>query len=466
MAKEEIKTGKAGEFGTGSMAKLIIRQALPLTLSQLAQLVYNITDRIYIGHIPGAGLAPLTGLGLTFPIVSMISAFTLLFGQGGAPLFSISRGEGNKEKASRIQGNSFVMLLAASVILTLFGYIFMRPILYALGASDNSYIYASQYLKIYFIGTIFSMIATGLNFYITAQGYPKTAMVTVLSGAFLNIALDPLFIFVLKLGIRGAALATVISQAVSAVWVLRFLLSDKALIPIRRSSLKLDLGICSGIISMGFTGFVMEITNCATQIVCNRTLRAYGDINGDLYITIMTIVSSVRSIMGVAVNGITAGAQPVLGYNYGARKYDRVRSGIKTMSLFGFVYTAVCWLIIFIFPGFFIGLFSNDTAANAVAVPYLHIFFMAYVFMSLQYSGQSTFMSLGKAPQAIFFSLLRKALLVIPLTLILPLILKDPISGVFWAEPISNVIGGSASFFTMFFTVYRRLGKEDPLTSK
>lgn len=466
MAKEDIRNTRAGEFGTGSMAKLIVRQALPLTLSQLAQLVYNITDRIYIGHIPGEGLAPLTGLGLTFPIVSMISAFTLLFGQGGAPLFSISRGEGNNDKASKILGNSFVMLIIASVLLTLSGYIFMRPILYALGASDTSYIYASQYLKIYYLGTLFSMIATGLNFYITAQGFPKTAMVTVLSGAILNIALDPVFIFGLRLGIRGAALATILSQALSAFRVMRFLLSNKALIPIKKSSLKPDPRICLRIISMGFTGFVMEITNSATQIVCNRTLRAYGGSDGDLYITIMTIVSSVRSIMGVAVNGITAGAQPVLGFNYGAKKYDRVRSGIKTMSLFGFVYTAVCWLIIFIFPGFFIGLFSTDQAANAVAVPYLHIFFMAYVFMSLQYSGQSTFMSLGKAPQAIFFSLLRKALLVIPLTLILPLILKDPISGVFWAEPISNIIGGSASFFTMYFTLYRKFGKEIPAISK
>ena len=452
---------KAGDFGTGSMAKLIAKQALPLTLSQLAQLLYNIIDRVYIGRIPGAGTTALTGLGLTFPIVSIISAFTLLFGQGGAPLFSIARGEDKKDKASRILGNSFIMLLIASFVLTLTGYIFMRPIIYAFGASDNSYVYASQYLKIYLIGTVFSMLATGLNFYITAQGFPKTSMITVMSGAILNIILDPIFIFGLKLGIKGAAFATVISQFVSAVWVLRFLFGKKAIIPLRRSSMKLHAPTCGKIISVGFTGFVMEITNSATQIVCNRTLKAYGGEMSDLYITIMTIVSSVRSIMGVAVNGITAGSQPVLGFNYGAKKYDRVRSGIKAMSLFGFVYTAVCWFIIFLFPKFFIGLFCDDPVACKVAVPYLHIFFMAYVFMSLQYSGQSTFMSLGKAPQAIFFSLLRKALLVIPLTLILPHFLKDPISGVFWAEPISNILGGSASFFTMYFTLYRKFGKED-----
>ena len=460
MEKEGSTKVRAGDFGTGSMAKLIAKQALPLTLSQLAQLLYNIIDRMYIGRIPGAGTTALTGLGLTFPVVSIIAAFTLLFGQGGAPLFSIARGEGNKDKASRILGNSFVMLTIAAFILTLSGYIFMRPIVYAFGASDNSYYYASQYLQIYLIGTIFSMLATGLNFYITAQGFPKTSMITVMSGAIINIILDPIFIFGLNLGIKGAALATIISQFISAAWVLRFLFGKKAIIPIKRSSMKLHAPTCFKIISVGFTGFVMEITNSATQIVCNRTLRYYGGGQQDLYIAIMTIVSSVRSIIGVAVNGITAGSQPVLGFNYGAKKYDRVRNGIKTMSLFGFVYTAVCWLIIFLFPGFFIGLFSTDAVANKIAVPYLHIFFMAYVFMSLQYSGQSTFMSLGKAPQAIFFSLLRKALLVIPLTLILPKFLDDPISGVFWAEPISNILGGSASFFTMYFTLYRKFDKE------
>ncbi len=453
-------SGKNGDFGKGSVALLITKQALPLTASQLAQLVYSITDRIYIGHIPGEGSLPLTGLGLTFPVVSIISAFTLLFGQGGAPLFSISRGEGNDKKASDILYNSFLMLVIAALILTVSGYIFMKPLLYALGASDESYPYAASYLHIYLLGTLFTMLATGLNFYITAQGFPKTAMVTVLSGAFLNMLLDPLFIFVFGMGIRGAATATIISQLASCIWVLIFLTGKKALISLRDKDHAFSPSVCRKIVTIGFTGFVMEITNAATQIVCNRTLRRYGKDQSDTYIMIMAIISSVRSVMSVAVNGITSGAQPVIGFNYGARKYDRVKKGIRTMAVFGFIYTAFAWLIIFLFPGFFISLFSKDADANALAVPYLHIFFMAYVFMSLQFAGQSTFMSLGKAPQAIFFSLLRKALLVIPLTIILPMYLSDPISGVFWAEPVSNIIGGSASFFTMYFTVYRRLGKK------
>lgn len=457
---KETALKRNGDFGQGPVALLIAKQALPLTASQLAQLVYSLTDRIYIGHIGGNDTTPLTGLGLTFPIVSIITAFTLLFGQGGAPLFSIARGEGNNKKASDILYNSFMMLVMAAAVLTLSGYIFMKPLLYQLGASDASYPYAASYLNIYLLGTIFTMLATGLNFYITAQGFPKTAMITVLSGAFLNMALDPLFIFAFGMGIKGAATATIISQFASCVWVLLFLTGKKALVPLKFKGRSLNLHTCGKIISMGFTGFVMEITNAATQIVCNKTLVKYGKEQSDTYIMIMTIISSVRSVMSVAVNGITSGAQPVIGFNYGAKKYDRVKKGIRTMAIFGFVYTAVAWLIIFLFPGFFISLFSKDAQANAMAVPYLHIFFMAYVFMSLQFAGQSTFMSLGKAPQAIFFSLLRKALLVIPLTIILPMYLADPISGVFWAEPVSNIIGGSASFFTMFFTVYRKLGKE------
>lgn len=459
MSKDKSKL-RNGDFGHGSVALLITKQALPLTASQLAQLVYSITDRIYIGHIPGEGSASLTGLGLTFPVVSIISAFTLLFGQGGAPLFSISRGEGNDKKASDILYNSFLMLLIGAFLLTASGYIFMKPLLYALGASDASYPYAASYLNIYLIGTLFTMLATGLNFYITAQGFPKTAMVTVLSGAFLNMLLDPLFIFVFGMGIRGAAAATVISQLASCIWVLIFLTGSRTIISLKDKKHSFSLRLCLNIITIGFTGFVMEITNAATQIVCNRTLRKYGQELSDTYIMIMAIISSVRSIMGVAVSGITSGAQPVIGFNYGAKLYDRVKKGIRTMALFGFVYTAFAWLMVFLFPDFFINLFSKDPSANVMAVKYLHIFFMAYVFMSLQFAGQSTFMALGKAPQAIFFSLLRKALLVIPLTLILPLYLSDPISGVFWAEPISNIVGGTASFVTMYFTVYRKLGKK------
>lgn len=455
-----MSNSKGNDFGKGSVAGLIIKQALPLSVSQLVQLLYNIVDRIYIGHIAGDDLTPLTGLGLTLPIVSIILAFTLLLGQGGAPHFSIYRGKGDDNTAAKLLGNSFTLLLCGSVILTLLAYIFMKPLLFALGASDASYIYARDYLSIYLIGTVFQMLATGLNFFIPAEGFPKTSMFNVIVGTILNLILDPLFIFVFKFGIKGAAIATVISQFVSFILVMYFLTRGKAIIKLSKENMRLIPSIVKLIVTMGFTGFVMEFTNSATQIVCNRTLKAYSGNDSDLYITIMTIVNSVRAIMGVAVTGITSGAQPVMGFNYGAKKYDRVKAGIRWSFIFALSYTAFAWLVVFLFPGFFIGLFSDNMEANAIAIPYLHIFFMAYVFMSLQFSGQSTFMALGKAKQAIFFSLFRKAILVIPLTIILPMFLSDPIKGVFMAEPVSNVIGGAASFFTMFFTIYLTLGKD------
>ena len=453
---------KENDFGHGSMSSIIIRQALPLTLSQLAALLYTIVDRIFIGHIKDVGFDCLTGIGLTLPFVTIINAFTCLFGQGGSPVFSIARGHGDGKKAGKVMHNSFLLLLSCAVVLTLLSQVFMKPLLYAFGAGDNSYGYAADYLRIYLCGTVFTMFATGMNYYISAQGFPQMAMITVFSGAAINMILDPIFIFALDMGIRGAAVATVISQAISASWVLVFLTGKRPAIRLHPWHIKPDRKICGSIIAIGFTGFIMEITNSISQIVCNRTLRQYG---GEDYVGIMTIVNSVRAMLGVAVTGITMGAQPVLGYNYGARKYDRVRSGIVATSLFAFAYTLVVWILIILFPSFFIGLFSDDADLNKKAVTYLHIYFMAYVFMSLQYSGQSTFMALGMAKRAICFSIFRKIVLVVPLTLILPLFLRDSVSGVFWAEPVSNIIGGGASFLTMYLTVFRRLkGKKTELS--
>jgi len=442
-------------FGEGSVPRIILSQAIPLTASQLASLLYNIVDRIYIGHIPEVGKDALTGLGLTFPLITLISAFTLLAGQGGSPVFSMSRGAGNDRKAKKVLDNSFIMLSVLSVILTAVSLIFKKPIIYALGGSDITYPYAESYLNIYLWGTFMLMISTGLNYYISAQGFPVQAMITTLAGAVINTVLDPIFIFGLGMGIKGAAIATLISQAVSFVWVLSFLMGPKSIIRLRLNRLEFSPRICLEIISIGFTGFVMEFTNSAVQMVCNRQLKIYG---GDIYVGIMTIVNSVRAIMALAINGITSGAQPVLGFNYGAAKYDRVKTGIRFTFIIATAYTAAVWLIVFLFPGVFIGMFSDDAALNSIAVPYLHIYFMAYVFMAFQYSGQSTFMSLGKVKRAIFFSIFRKLILVVPLTLLLPLVMTPSIKGVFWAEPISNIVGGSASFLAMYFTLYRRLG--------
>lgn len=458
MASSGINKSKEIDFGSGKMSSIILRQALPLTASQLAALLYNIVDRIFIGHISDVGFDALTGIGLTFPIVIIINAFTLLFGQGGSPVFSIARGAGNTNKATKVLHSSFILLFCSSIILTLVGLIFMKPILYLFGADDVTYIFASDYLKIYLWGTMFYMISIGLNFYISAQGFPRIAMITTLAGSAINIALDPIFIFALGLGIKGAAIATLISQAFSAIWVLKFLTSNTPQIRLTRNNMRLDSGASHEIIGMGLTGFIMEITNSINQIVCNRTLSEYG---GKTYIGIMTICNSVRSLLGVAITGIISGAQPVVGYNYGAQNYKRVKSGIVVTSLYAFSYTLVVWIMVVLFPGFFIGLFSDDAEITSLAVRYLNIYFMAYVFMSFQHSGQSTFMALGKAKQAIFFSIFRKLILVVPLTILLPRLMTDSVAGVFAAEPISNIVGGLASFLTMYFTLYRKLGNKD-----
>ncbi|MBP5262479.1 MAG: MATE family efflux transporter [Clostridiales bacterium] len=450
-----LHTRSHKDFGTGSIPRIILSQALPLTASQLASLLYNIVDRIYIGHIPEAGKDALTGLGLTFPIITLISAFTLLAGQGGSPLFSMARGAGNDRKAKKVLDNSFIMLTFLGIILTAVSLLFKKPIIYALGGSDVTYPYAESYLNIYLWGTIMLMISTGLNYYISAQGFPVQAMITTLAGAVINTILDPVFIFGLKMGIAGAAVATLISQSVSFVWVLSFLMGPKSIIRLRIRSLEFSPGICLEILSVGFTGFVMEFTNSAVQMVCNRQLKIIG---GDIYVGIMTIVNSVRAIMALAVNGITAGAQPVLGFNYGAARYDRVKQCIRFTFVIASGYTALAWLVVFLFPKIFIGMFSDDAALNSIAVPYLHIYFMAYIFMAFQYSGQSTFMALGKVKRAIFFSIFRKLILVVPLTLLLPLFMDPPVTGIFWAEPVSNIVGGSASFLAMYFTLYRKLG--------
>lgn len=448
---------KHKDFGSGSIPRIVLSQAIPLTASQFATLLYSIVDRVFIGHIPDVGTNALTGLGLTFPLISIISAFTLLCGHGGSPVFSMARGAGNDKKAAKVLSNSFIMLVAASVLLTALFMIFKRPLLYALGGSDATYPYARDYLNIYLWGTIFLMLSTGLNYYISAQGYPVQAMITTLSGAVINTALDPVFIFALGMGIRGAATATIISQAISCIWVMVFLTGRKSEIKLDFRNISFSPKICLEIVSIGFTGFVMEATNSAVQMVMNRQLKLNG---GDVYVGVMTIVNSVRAIMALAVNGITSGSQPVLGFNYGAGKYDRVKQCIRVTFIMATCYTALAWLFVFLFPEFFIGMFSTDQVLNATAVPYLHIYFMAYVFMAFQFSGQSTFMALGKAGRSIFFSIFRKVVLVIPLAFILPYFITPPVAGIFWAEPVSNIIGGSASFCAMYFTLYRRLGKE------
>ncbi len=445
----------ANDFSKGSVKKNIISQAIPLVLAQITQLLYNVVDRIYIGHLPVADSMALTGIGLVFPITTLIAAFTNLFGMGGTPLFAIARGARDDEKARKILGNTFSLLLISSVVLLGACYIFREPVLFLFGASENSYVYADDYLKIYLVGTPFLMLSTGLNGFINAQGFPKIGMLTTAIGAVLNLALDPLFIFAFDMGVKGAAIATVISQIVSAVWVLKFLTGKKALLKIERKYMKIDPRLVGKITTLGLSAFIVQATNCAVQVVCNATLKTVG---GDLYVGIMTVINSVRDILHLPVQGITHGAQPVLSFNYGACEFDRVKQGIKFMAFLGIVYTAIAWIFVLLAPKLLISAFTDDLMMIEKGVPALHIYFFGFIFMAFQFTGQSTFQALGYSKRAIFFSLLRKAIIVIPLTIFLPQI-GFGIDGVFLAEPISNAIGGLACFTTMYFTVYRRLGK-------
>ena len=442
------------DFSQGRVWKRIVAQAVPLTLAQLVQLLYNIVDRIYIGHMPGAGSAALTGVGLTFPVVTLIAAFTALFSSGGTPLFSIARGAGEEAKARRIMGCVFTMLTITSLALTALCLLLRRPIMFLFGASEASYVYADAYLKIYLLGTPMTMLATGLNGFINAQGFPRVGMLTTVIGAALNLVLDPLFIFVFDMGVSGAALATIISQAVSCVWVLRFLAGRRVPLRLAREHLYVDPVIAKKVLSLGASGFFMQGTNCLVQVVCNATLHAFG---GDLYVGVMTVINSVRSVLELPTYGLNSGAQPVMGFNYGAKQYGRVKEAIRFTALCGTCYNVLAWLLILRFPEPLMRVFTSDAALIESGREALHVYFFGFFFMSFQFAGQTVFQALGFARYAVFFSLLRKAVIVVPLSLLLPR-LGLGVTGVFLAEPISNLLGGLASFTTMYFTVYRKLG--------
>lgn len=446
------------DFSKGSLYKHILSLAVPMVLAQLVQLLYNIVDRIYIGHLPGVSSLALTGLGLTFPVITLVSAFTNLFGMGGTPLFSIARGEGAGERAEQILGNTAGLLFGSAFLLMAVCYVLMEPILYLFGASDATYPFAAAYLQIYLIGTPFVMLGTGLNGFISAQGFGTTGMVTVLVGAVANIILDPVFIFVLDMGIEGAAAATVLSQLLSAVWVLRFLTGRRALQKIRRRFLRPRWAVVRKILGMGTAGFVMSASNGLMQVACNTTLRTFG---GDVYVGVMTVVNSVRDVTFLPGQGFANATQPVIGYNFGAGAYDRVKKCIRFLSAASVLYMVIVWLVIFLFPETLMGIFTDDPLLIEKGAPALHTYFFGAFLMSMQMAGQSTFVGLGLSKQAVFFSLLRKVFIVVPLTLLLPYVGGLGTNGVFLAEPVSNLIGGTACYVTMLITVRKKLGKKE-----
>ena len=435
------------------MARNILQMALPMTVAQLINILYNIVDRMYLGRLPGH--LSLTGLGLCLPIISILMGFANLCGMGGAPLCSIHRGKGENEEAERILGNSFTLLLLFGGGLTVFCLAFRRPILYLFGASDLTFPYANDYLTIYLLGTLFVMIGLGMNPFINAQGFSRMGMMTVALGAAVNIVLDPIFIFALDMGVRGAALATVLAQGCSALWVLKFLTGRRALLRLRWNTLRLQAARVRRILALGTSGFVMSMTNSLVQVLCNASLQHYG---GDLYVGVMTVINSIREVVSMPVQGITNGCQPVLGYNYGAGEYERVRRGIRFTTVLTVGYSVAAWALVMAVPELLIRIFNDEPELIAAGSPAFRLYFAAFFCMSFQFIGQSVFVGLGRSRSAVFFSLLRKAFIVAPLTLLLPG-LGMGVDGVFAAEPVSNVLGGLACLLTMYITVYRRLGR-------
>lgn len=446
------------DFSKGSIIGCIMSMAIPTTVAQCVQVLYNIVDRMYLGHMMGGSSLALTGVGLTFPIIMLITAFANLYGQGGGPLCSIYRGQGDLNTARRIMNNCFVLEIVTGAALMAFFYIFMKPILYTFGASDETWPYACAYLQIYLLGTIFNMLSLGLNSFINAQGFGKVGMVTTVAGCIINLILDPIFIFALNMGVRGAALATIISQMVSAAWVLRFLTGPKALFKLSRPDMKLDPALDRRVAVLGTASFMFSVTNSVTQVACNAVLSTVG---GDIYVGVMTVVNSIREFTQLSCHGITHGSQPVIGYNYGAKEYSRTRRCIMTMTGLTFVIAMVTWLIIVAFPGQLMRIFTTDEALVQAGIPALKLFFFGYFMMTFQYCGQSTFVAMGRSKYAIFFSTLRKLIIVTPLTFILPHVGGLGVMGVFLAEPISNFIGGVACYSTMMATAWRDLVKKE-----
>ena len=444
------------DFSDGKIGSNILQAALPMLVAQVLSLLYSIVDRIYIGRIPGIGAQALGGVGLCFPVILTVTAFTNLFGLGGSPLCSIERGKGDFSRAEQIMNVAFCLLTASSVIIMVLCELFAPFLLTLFGATSGNLPIALSYLRIYLLGTFFAMISAGMNPYINAQGFSRAGMVTVVIGALSNIILDPVFIFVFGMGIKGAAIATVVSQGLSALFVLRFLTGGQAELRLQDFHKVLtpdSRGITLQIMSLGAAPFIMQFTNSLVSISCNSVLSAYG---GELYVSIMTVVSSVRQILDTPVLAITEGSSPVISFNYGARRPGKIKKAIAIMSAVSILYTAVTWAFIEYRPEFFIRIFLSDPEFLADAVPALHLYFFAFIFQALQYSGQTVFKALGKKKHAIFFSLFRKVVMVVPLTYLLPH-LGLGARGVFIAEPISNFVGGTACFTVMLLTVLPEL---------
>ena len=453
-----LKQANEVDLGQTSVGRLLFVLAVPAITSQVVNALYNMVDRMYIGHIPGEGAAALTGVGICFPIIMIVSAFAYLMGMGGAPRASIFMGKQDNITAEKILGNCFSALLMTAAVLTAVVLMFKEPLLLLFGASENTIDYAQQYITIYALGTVFVQATLGLNAFISAQGFAKISMMTVVIGAVTNIVLDPIFIFGLHMGVRGAATATVISQAISALWAYRFLRGKKTVLRLKREYLKPEKSILLPCVALGIAPFVMMSTESLLTLCFNTSLLKYG---GDIAVGSMTILSSVMQFSMLPMQGLTQGGQPIISYSFGAKNMTRLKQAVKLQTVSCFVYAAIIWLLAELVPSVFAGIFTDDPQLVEFTTWALRIYMATSLLMGLQISCQQSFIAFGNAKISEFLAIFRKIIVLIPLIFLLPVFFMDKVFAVFLAEPVADAIAVAATV-TLFLREMRRMLRDDP----
>lgn len=450
---------KGINLGEGKVSSLLFKLALPAIIAQLVNVLYNIVDRIFIGRIPNGEIA-MAGVGVAFPIIMIVSAFSALIGMGGAPIAAIKMGAKDNDEAEKIMSNSFSMLIIIGAILTVVFLVFKEPILYAFGASDKTINYAIDYLTLYLIGTVFVQIALGMNPFVNTQGFAKTGMLTVMIGAVINIVLDPIFIFIFNMGVKGAALATVCGQLVSALWVLKFLFGKTSVLKIRKKYLVPKLNVILPVIALGVSPFIMQGTESLVIIIMNNQLSIYG---GDLAIGAMTIMSSIMQIVMLPLMGLSQGAQPIISYNYGAKKMERIKATFKLLLISCLVYTGVMWALLMIVPKMFVLIFNNNPNLVEITSWSIKIYFAGVIMFGAQIACQQTFLALGQAKTSLILALLRKIILLIPLAFILPNFFEEGLKGVLMAEPVADILAATITVICFIIFYKKKLNIDEAL---
>ena len=451
-----MKISREVDLGKEPIGHLLLVLAIPTIASQVINALYNMVDRMYIGHIPEIGATALTGVGVSFPIIMIVSAFAALVGMGGAPQASIAMGRKDHDKAEKILGNCFISLAVVAVILTIIVLAFKTPLLYLFGASSNTISYAEEYIEIYAVGTIFVQMTLGLNMFISAQGFSMISMLTVVIGAVTNIVLDPIFIFGFHMGVRGAAIATVLSQALSAVWAVKFLTGKNTVLHLKKKYMKIEWKIMAPCIALGVAPFIMQSTESILVLCFNSSLLKYG---GDMAVGAMTILSSVMQFAMLPLQGLTQGGQPIISYNYGARNVERVKKGFKLLLIACLCYSTLMWAVTQLAPQLLVMIFTNDPELMELAVWALRIYMAGVLLMGAQIACQQTFIAFGNAKISTFLAIFRKIIVLIPLIYILPIFMRNKVLAVFMAEPIADIIAVCTTCI-MFFISFKKLIRE------